>query len=547
MPVTSSPATTETLDGATVARAFAAASQHLREHAKAIDAINVYPVPDGDTGSNMSATLREGIERTRALEADVPVAEVLSAIAKGTLYGARGNSGVILSQALRGFAAGVAGSRRLDAAGLVAGLSEASGAAYRAVSKPQEGTMLTVLRAAAEGAEQASKTLPDLGRDSGCATVLQAAVKVAERAEAATMDQLRALREAGVPDAGGEGVCVILRGLLAALTGEVADPPIHTADRPIVFTDGHAEDGFGFCAEFLLERDGRPLQVEAIRALVEGLRAESVMVVGDEMLVRVHAHSETPDQLLDEAAKLGNISRVKVEDMSAQHRRFRASGSGAGTKLGLLALSRGDGFDQIFESLGAVVSDLGLVEKPPAGEIAEAADALRVPDVVVLANHRNVILAAELAASLTTCTLQVVRTRSLPEGIAAALAFDREEPGSTNIPLMERAASQVRTVEVTTAGASRTTEGIAVVEGDAIVLLDGTLVAAGGAPGDMLLAGIARIAPTRGALITIYAGLEVDDADLQSAATAARTRWPAVEVEALRGGQPLYQFVASVE
>jgi len=389
--------------------------------------------------------------------------------------------------------------------------------------------------------------LPGLGRDSGCVTVLRAAVTEAERAEAATIDQLPALREAGVTDAGGEGICVILRGLLAALTGEIDDRPIHRAEHSIALSDGHGENGFGFCAEFLLERDAAPLSVEAIRSLVESLGAESVIVVGDETLVRVHAHSETPDQLLEEAAKLGSISRVKVEDMSAQHRRFRASGSGAGTKVGLLALSRGVGFDQIFESLGAAVSDLGVVEKPPAGEIAAAADALRVPDVVVLANHRNVILAAELAASLTTCTLHVVRTRSLPEGITAALAFDSQEPASTNIPLMERAASQVRTVEVTTAGASRTTEGIAVVEGDAIVLLDGTLVEAGGTPEDMLLAGIARTAPAGGDLITIYAGLEVEDADLQSAAAAVRARWPAVEVEALRGGQPLYQFVASVE
>ncbi len=539
--------TPELLDGATLRATFVAASQHLRDSAKAIDAINVYPVPDGDTGSNMAATLREAVDRTMTAADSPAVSEVLATLARGALYGARGNSGVILSQALRGFAAGVGEVERLDARSLADGLQSAATQAYRAVSNPQEGTMLTVLREAAVAAVAMADGMKDAGRGIGCIGVMGAALAAAEVAEAQTIDQMEALREAGVTDAGGEGICVILRGLFGALSGGMPEVRIQDVDRPLARMAEHAEDAYGFCTEFLIEARATPLEVEVVRRLAESGGNRSVVVVGDSTLIRVHAHSTQPQNLVDGAAAMGTVSRVKVEDMTAQNVRFRASGSGAGAKVALLALSRGAGFDAIFESLGASVSDLGVVEKPPAGEIAEAADALQIPDVILLPNHKNVLLAAEHARELTRCTLHVVATVSLPQGVAAALAFDPEDAPSEAVTAMQQAAAGVRTIEVTRAGATRTADGVAVREGQAIVLVNGTLVAARETAAEALLAGLATDTIVRGALITVYGGEQLDPGELEAAGAAVEAAHPGVEVEAVEGQQPLYHFIASVE
>jgi DAK2 domain fusion protein YloV len=524
-----------------------AASSHLRQSAAEIDAINVYPVPDGDTGTNMSATLREAVDRAIETGEAPTVSEVLHAIARGALYGARGNSGVILSQALRGFEAGVGPAECLDARGLADGLQAAATQAYHAVSRPQEGTMLTVLREAATGAMQAAEAMPARGAGLGCAPVLARAVLAAETAEARTIDQLPALKEAGVTDAGGEGVCVILGGLFSALSGETPRSAIHRAYRPIAMVEGHGKDEFGFCTEFLIEATGRPLDLEQVRAMAESGGNRSVVVVGDETLARIHVHCLDPQPLIDAASQFGTVSRVKAEDMGAQHERFKASGSGAGARIAVLAMSRGAGFDAVFESLGATVSDLGLVEKPPAGQIADAADALRIPDVIVLSNHKNVRLAAEQAVSLAKCTLHLVPTTSLPQGIAAAMAFDPDESVAANVAAMSEAAKGVTTIEVTIAAASRTADGVDVREGQAITLLDGRLVAAAATTREALLAGLRLSAPARGSLVTIYGGEDTPPAELEAARTEVEAAFDGVEVEALSGGQPLYPFIASVE
>lgn len=535
------------LDGAALRAAWTAAAQHLRDSARAVDAINVYPVPDGDTGSNMSATLREAVERTHSLGAEPTVEDVLGTLARGALYGARGNSGVILSQALRGFAAGVGAAERLDARRLADGFEAAAAQAYRAVSHPVEGTMLTVLRRTAEAAQDAAQRLPERGAGHGCVGVMRTAVEAAEHAEAETMDQLEALREAGVPDAGGEGVCVILRGLLGSITGTLPEIRAPEVDRPLAQLADHSEEAFGFCTEFLIEETTEPLDLGAIRELAESGGNRSVVVVGDESLVRVHAHSLEPQRLLDAAQRLGTISRVKVEDMAAQHLRYRATGTGAGARMALLALSRGAGFDAVFESLGAAVADLGLLEKPPAGEIADAADALQVPDVIVLPNHKNVLLAARQAAELTRCTLHVVPTTSLPQGVAAALAFDGDEPVADAVAAMEEALTSVRTIEVTIAGATRTADGVAVRVGEAIALVDGRLVASRTTPLEALIAGLGTAPIVRGALVTLYGGEELTEGELEAARAAIEEAHPGVEVEAVEGQQPLYRFIASVE
>ncbi len=527
----------ETLSGAELRGAITAAADYLSACAKAVDAINVYPVPDGDTGSNMAATLREACDHALALPEPVGVGQVLTAVARGALYGGRGNSGVILSQALSGLHKGVGEVKRLDGDALARGLRSAAEAAYGAVAEPVEGTMLTVLRAAASGAE---------GRAGGdVLAVLEAALPAAEAAEAATIDQLAALREAGVTDAGGEGICVVLRGLAAALHGELP-PPVAIPDRPLATLPDHANDRFGYCTEFVLLGDDRTVDVEGVRRHTAGEAFGSVVIVGDEQALRVHVHTDEPERLLEAAAAFGELARPKFEDMSAQHQRFRAEGSGAGARVALLALSSSPGFDEVFESLGGSVFRLEEVVKPAAGDIARAADALGPADVIVLPNHKNAIPAAEQAVALARSRLHVVPSISLAQGAAAAVAFNAQGAAAENAEALAETLAATRTVEVTRAAADRAADGVAVRKGEAITLVDGRLIGGSDDALDALLAGLAEAEAAEAAIVTVYTGAEFGGSPEE-----LRVRYEAafagVEVEVLEGGQPLYELIAAVE
>ncbi len=527
----------ETLSGADLRAAITSASDYLTASAKAVDAINVYPVPDGDTGSNMAATLREACDHMLALEEPLAAGQVLATFARGALYGGRGNSGVILSQSLLGLAKGVGEVEELEGEVLAEGLRAAAAAAYTAVSEPVEGTMLTVLRAAAGGAEGRS--------GEGVLATLEGALAEAERAEAETIDQLPVLREAGVTDAGGEGVCVVLRGLVAALRGELP-PPVAIPDKPLAMLPGHIDDGFGYCTEFVLVSGEREVDVEGLRRHTGAEGYGSVVIVGDEQALRVHVHTNEPERLLEEAGTFGELTRPKFEDMSAQHARFREEGSGEGLKVGLLALSSSAGFDEVFRSLGASIHRLEAIVKPAAGDIAQAADALGPADVIVLPNHKNAIPAAEQAVELARCNLHVAPSISLAQGAAAAIAFNALSTAEENTEALTEALEATRSVEVTRAAADRTADGVDVREGEAITLVDGTLIGATDDPVEGLLAGLAEAEAEDAAIVTVYVGDEFDGSrdELTERIEAA---FEDIEVEVVEGGQPLYELVAAVE
>src|SRR6185312_1489721 len=540
------------LDGRQLRAAFVTASQYLADASASIDAINVYPVPDGDTGSNMAATLRDAVESTATLGPAPSVAEMLSALARGALYGARGNSGVILSQALHGFAVGVAARHRFDARCLADGLAQGSRAAYAAVSRPAEGTMLSVLRRAAGEATRVAATFPDEGRGAACVPVLEAAIAAAESAQRDTTSQLPALAEAGVPDAGGEGICEILRGLHTALSGRSpnrGERPL--APRPALPRRDAAaaveHDTFGFCTEFIVEQGQTPVDIQQLRILASQPGSTSVMVVGDEYGARVHLHTLEPQAVLTAAERYGHLSRIKVDDMDAQHSRLRFSWGRAGVAVGMLAVSRGAGFDSAFEGLGSAVCDLGQNAKPASGDLAARADALGLPEVVLLPNHANVLLAARQAAGLARCTLHIVPTRSLAEGIAAAVAFDPRRPGTSNVEAMTEAAARVRTVEIATATASRSIDSHHIRAGDAVAFLDGEVIATGPSLCESLMQALDAAGAQQAALVTLYRGASVEEADARSVRAQVAQRYPAVEVELVDGGHDLYAYIASVE
>jgi DAK2 domain fusion protein YloV len=532
------------LDAQLLRAALAAAASALHAERERIDSLNVYPVPDGDTGSNMAGTLREAVASLDPLSESASIADILGAVAKGALYGARGNSGVILSQALRGLASGAGDVLEMDASVLARGLRAASEAAYKAVGKPVEGTMLTVLRAAAEGVEA---TLP-LGH--GCLAAFHGALRSAEVAEERTIVQLQALRDAGVTDAGGEGVCVMLRAMAAALRGEpyipIANPTLDYS-RPIAMLDGHVPDEFGFCTEFVLEPVSGELDEGRLRALVQANGNRSLVLIGDPSAFRVHVHCDSPEPLLASVSEFGRLSRVKVEDMAAQFGRFRTGASGSGAKVAVLALAPGPGFAAVFEGLGATVMDTFSQQKPSAGMIAAAADALQVPDVIVLPNHKDVVPAAHQAAALAHCTLHVVPATSLPQGVAALLRFDAERRPAESRDSMTEPLAEVRTIEVTMASVSRLVDGIAVKEGDAIALVDGKVRATAPTSLAALIEGLRFAADDSSSLVTAYAGQGVTKEDQDSAVAGIESAIEGVSVEVIGGGQPLYDWIASIE
>jgi hypothetical protein len=518
------------LSAAELVEAWRAAADHLSAAASAIDAINVYPVPDGDTGSNMAATMRAAVAGIGANATDAST--VLETLARGALYGARGNSGVILSQALRGLADGAGRVAEIDARALQRGLREAARKAYAAIAEPQEGTMLTVLRVAAESAK---------GDD--CLTVLRSATEAAERAEAETIEQLPRLKEAGVTDAGGEGICAIFRALTAHLAG-VPLPAVRATDAPLAKLVDHGTD-FGFCCEFIAEPAGSSaIDIAQLRALVQAGTNRSAIVVGDEWLARVHVHSDDAEALLTSAAALARLSRVKVDDMGRQHQRLQATGSGATAGVALLALCEGAGFANAFDQLGAVVLLQRGDARPSVGEVQRAIDAIGAPVVFVLPNHKDLVPVAQQAAGLARAEARVIESRTVPQGLSAALAFDATMPIEELERELARGPDQVRTIEVTIATADRLADGVAIAAGDAIALVDGHVVAAEKNLPEALRKGLERAGAGDESMLTLYTGAGEEGPGWES---TIRGWYPGCDVQVMAGGQRLYPLIASVE
>lgn len=558
----------------------------LQANQEVINDLNVFPVPDGDTGSNMYLTLRSAVEDAQKAGDSQSAGAVMQAAAHGSLMGARGNSGVILSQILRGFAQGIAGRARVDAAGVAEALQEASSVAYKAVMKPTEGTILTVVREAAVAAKSAA----DEGGD--IRVVLDASVREAHAAVERTPDLLAVLRDAGVVDAGGFGFAIILEGFARALAeagGDVPDDstPLQAPRRvgePMVRAPGEVagtpvadgrrgaaavaakEEGWGYCTEFLVEGPG--LEYEILREELSAL-GDSSLVVGDSDLVRVHIHTHDPAGLIAAAARRGRLNKLKVEDMSAQHHEVleRASASEAATgtaagaglaaprsvatprkPLGVVSVAPGDGFRQILEGLGVDrVVEGGQTMNPSIEDLLNAVRESHADAVILLPNNKNVILTAQQVDQLAEdIDVHVVPTRNLPQGISAMLSLDPTAGAESNCERMEEAMQAVHSLEITRAVRDSSANGKEIKTGDVIAILDGQITAVGGeelAVIDEVLSGLDG-APE---LITVYSGDGVTPPDGEALVTALRERHGASEFELHEGGQEHYPYILSLE
>ena len=538
------------LSGAELRELFAAATAWLERNVLQVNAVNVFPVPDGDTGTNMYLTMRATMEEAERCE-DPAAGAVLAAMSHGALMGARGNSGVILSQIIGGLARGVDGATDVTPKGLAAGLEQASAAAYRAVTKPAEGTILTVIREVSEAVTAANGN-GDLD------SLLETAVSAAKSSVEKTPSLLPVLREAGVVDAGGLGLSVLLEGMLHHIRGEPIETTAEAAEpveQDWLASTGarHQTEGslYGYCTELLI--GGRELDLEEIRGRVMGL-GDSVIVVGDPQLVRVHVHTDDPGAALSLGTGAGQLVQVKVDNIRKQAERFvemheEMRGDAAeAPPLSTVAVVAGEGMARVFRSVGCtrVVSG-GPTMNPSTREIVDAVEACPADDVAVLPNDKNIILAAQQARKLTKKRLHVVGTRSMPQGIAALLAVSPGEDVKTVVEAMEDACGAVRTIEITRAVRRTSIGGVRVNEGDVIAIVDDQLQLAAPSAEEAVVGALESLPQADESLATLYYGAETTAAAAEELARNIRERFSSYEVEVVFGGQPNYDYIVSVE
>jgi DAK2 domain fusion protein YloV len=566
-----SEATANTLcDGAGLLAALDAAGANLERHAEAINALNVFPVPDGDTGKNMLLTMQAALQAVHAAAdtGTTSTSELAAKLARGAMMGSRGNSGVILSQILRGFARGLGTGDRFGGAELATALREAATTAYRAVQQPVEGTMLTVIRVAAESAEAAA------GNDSALLIVLDATLEGARKALARTPELLARLREAGVVDAGGQGVVSLLEGAallahgeaLAASAGVTVPAGVDARQLGTMtdFLDEHGEDEVGYCTNvMILPREAQPLDFPAIRERLLAL-GESGVVVGDEEIIKIHIHTENPGAILSEAVRWGELDQIRIDNMSFQVQAVTAGVQGqtatAPTAVAdapadsevsgpqVVAVASGAGLVAALRGLGAagIVSG-GQTMNPSTEELLRAVEAVPGNEVILLPNNGNVILTAQQVVDLTSKRVVVVPTRSVPQGIAALSALNFSADIDANAASMTAALQGVRSAEVTYAVRSATIEGVTVVDGQPIGLIDDTLVYAGASVEDVLLGLLARTDAASAELVTLYRGADVTEEAGLAMVESLQGHYADVAFELVEGGQPHYDYLMSVE
>jgi len=533
-------------DGRGLKRLIGAGLAWLERHQAAINALNVYPVPDGDTGTNMLLTMQSAYKEIQ----DSPEAEVgviAQKVAHGALMGARGNSGVILSQIFRGFARPLEGVEAFDTVQFAAALRDAAVMAYKGVIKPVEGTILTVAREASEAAVHAAASSEDL------TYVLERVVLEARDSVTRTPTLLSVLAEAGVVDAGGQGLFIILEGMLRFARGErlTIDAALGE-DMDLHALHLESEEGYGYDIQFLIHGEG--LNVGQIRATIDSM-GDCALVVGDTRMVKVHVHSPEPGTPINYGASVGSLSRVIVENMQEQYQEFvlnkaqqpvapAESLSGIGT----VVVAPGPGLATVFESLGAsfVVAG-GQTMNPSTEELLKAVESTPTDEVIILPNNKNIVMAAEQAASLSEKHVEVVRTITVPQGISALLSLNYQANLATNVRTMGDAAEAIETAEITQAVRSVQIDGLEVEEGEVIGLVNGKLKAKGDDPAKVVMDSLQAMDAEDFEIITLYYGETIAADEAQQLADQIADRYPEQEIEVIDGGQPHYHYILSAE
>lgn len=543
------------IDGMMLKEMFSSGAALLTQNRESVDALNVFPVPDGDTGTNMTQTITSAIREMNA-KRDTSVADVADAVARGALKGARGNSGVILSQILRGFARALSGHEEIDCALLAAMVREGANTAYKAVMKPKEGTILTVARVIADEVEKVAGQYDDVA--ALFKTILVSGDAILRR----TPELLPVLKQAGVVDSGGMGLMVVYRGMYAALTGEPVEAGVVEGKGDSVlpgeFVDDHEALGeikFGYCTEFIVSHprpEMREGDVVRLRKRLERI-GDCVLVISDLSVVKVHVHTNDPGKALQYALELGELDAIKIDNMFEEAREREAKKAEAAQQAepkeyGIVAVALGEGLANIFRDLNVdQIVDGGQTMNPSIQDLAEAADATGAKNVIILPNNTNIILAAQQASELTERNVVVLPTKSVPMGISAALAFNPEASVEENAQAMTEAANNVHTASITYAVRDTNYDSREIHSGDIMGMLDNKLEILGHCAEDVAVECAEKMVHEDSSLITIYYGSDVSEEKARELGGALEEKYPDCDVEVQNGGQPLYYYLVAVE
>ncbi len=541
-----------TLDGKSFARMFVSGANNLYNHKQIVDDLNVFPVPDGDTGTNMSLTVSAVAAELEKKPMD-SVTAVADLMSFATLRGARGNSGVILSQIFRGISKSLKGKEAISAQDLAKALKGGADAAYRAVMKPTEGTILTVAREAAEGALAK--------KDEDILSVVNEAVLTGQKALEKTTQMLPALREAGVVDAGGQGWMFILRGVAKYLeTGEeierdgAEDVPAMPKATEASQAKVSADIKFQYCTEFLINKSGDK-DVDKFRDAISP-KGDCMLVIDDDDIVKVHIHTNHPGEVLEEALLVGELVNLKIENMKEQHSSIISEEAKEEVKVnakdlaeyGHVAVCAGKGLADILRDLGVTrVIEGGQTMNPSADDILKAIVKANAKTVFVFPNNKNIIMAAEQAQKLSDLNVVVIPTRTVPESISAMMAFSPRKDAKANEKAMCEAAGGVSTGNITFAVRDTVIKGKTIKKGDILGLVGSEIKYVGKTAESVCYQVAAAMVDDDSEFITLYTGKGIKDSQAEILASQLEDAFPDCEVEIKRGGQPLYHYIVSVE
>ena len=540
---------------------FLAGAANLEAKKEFINELNVFPVPDGDTGTNMTLTIMSAAKEVQSLE-NADMLTIAKAISSGSLRGARGNSGVILSQLLRGFTKEIREHKEIDAVILAKACERATATAYKAVMKPKEGTILTVAKGISRKAEELAETTEDLE------VFIPEVIKYAEEVLAQTPEMLPVLKEAGVVDSGGQGLLEVIHGAYDAFLGKEIDYAAIEASGGTKMVkpsqQAEADIKFGYCTEFIImtEKEFTDKNEAEFKAYLESI-GDSIVCVADDDIVKIHVHTNDPGLAIQKALTYGQLSRMKIDNMREEHQEKlikdaeKAAAQQASEKkkkeprksVGFIAVSIGEGMNEIFRELGAdYIIEGGQTMNPSTDDMLSAIDEVNADHIFILPNNKNIILAANQAQSLTDDKdIIVIPTKTVPQGITAIISYMPEADVDTNIEALEEAIKNVKTVQVTYAVRDTHIDDKEIHEGDIMGIGDRGILAVGQSVEETTKEMLAQLVDEESELISLYFGQDVLEEDAENFAQEVEELYPDVDVDVHMGGQPIYYYVLSVE
>lgn len=540
---------------------FLAGAANLEAKKEFINELNVFPVPDGDTGTNMTLTIMSAAKEVQSLE-NADMLTIAKAISSGSLRGARGNSGVILSQLLRGFTKEIREHKEIDAVILAKACERATATAYKAVMKPKEGTILTVAKGISRKAEELAETTEDLE------VFIPEVIKYAEEVLAQTPEMLPVLKEAGVVDSGGQGLLEVIHGAYDAFLGKEIDYAAIEASGGTKMVkpsqQAEADIKFGYCTEFIImtEKEFTDKNEAEFKAYLESI-GDSIVCVADDDIVKIHVHTNDPGLAIQKALTYGQLSRMKIDNMREEHQEKlikdaeKAAAQQASEKkkkeprkpVGFIAVSIGEGMNEIFRELGAdYIIEGGQTMNPSTDDMLSAIDEVNADHIFILPNNKNIILAANQAQSLTDDKdIIVIPTKTVPQGITAIISYMPEADVDTNIEALEEAIKNVKTGQVTYAVRDTHIDDKEIHEGDIMGIGDREILAVGQSVEETTKEMLAQLVDEESELISLYFGQDVLEEDAENFAQEVEELYPDVDVDVHMGGQPIYYYVLSVE